>query len=91
MLAAIAADDATANLKKALVKGPSLGVHFMFVASGLAHFPSGLISLFKHRVVFACPASDAEKVLRDPSVEIPNDTFRLSVDGDEVTMKSYII
>ena len=91
MLAAIAADDAMASLKKALVKGPSLGVHFMFVASSVSNFDPDIIPLFKYKLVFPCTLNDAEKVLRDPSVELPENAFRFSCDGDEITMLPYIV
>lgn len=91
LLAAIGADDAMSNLTKALVKGPTMGVHFMFVASNLSLFDQTLYPLFKHKVVFPCPTNDAEKVLRDPNVEIPENAFRLSGEGDEITVMPYII
>lgn len=91
MLAAIAADDAMASLKKALVKGPSLGVHFMFVASSVSNLSSDIISLFKYKLVFPCSMNDAEKVLRNPNVELPENAFRFSCDGDEITMLPYIV
>ncbi len=91
LLAAISADDAMANLKRALVKGPTLGVHFMFVTSNVSQFAPAFFSLFKHRVVFPCPMNDAERVLRDPNVELPENAFRLSGEGDEITVMPYII
>lgn len=91
LLAAISADDAMANLKRALVKGPSLGVHFMLVTSNVSQFAPAFFSLFKHRVVFPCSMNDAEKVLRDPNVELPENAFRLSGEGDEITVMPYII
>lgn len=91
LLSAVAADDAMANLTKALVKGPSLGVHFMFVASNLSMFEQSLLQLFKYKLVFPCPMVDAEKVLRDANIEIPENAFRLSSEGDEITVMPYII
>ncbi len=91
LLAAIGADDAMANLRRALVKGPTLGVHFMFVSSSVSQFPSSFFALFKHRVVFPCPMNDAERLLRDPNVELPENAFRLSGEGDEITVMPYII
>ncbi len=91
LLAAVSADDAMPNLKRALVKGPSLGVHFMLVTSNVSQFAPAFFSLFKHRVVFPCSMNDAEKVLRDPNVELPENAFRLSGEGDEITVMPYII
>lgn len=91
LVAAISADDAMLNLKKALVKGPTLGVHFMFVTSNVSMFSPAFFSLFKHRIVFPCPMNDAEKVLRDPNVDLPENAFRLSGEGDEITVMPYII
>lgn len=91
LYAAMGADDAIGNLKKALVKGPSLGVHFMLVASSVSQFGSGFFSLFKHKVVFPCSLADAEKVLREPNIELPENAFRLSGEGDEITVMPYII
>lgn len=91
LYAAMGADDAIGNLKKALVKGPSLGVHFMFVASSVSQFGSGFFSLFKHKIVFPCSLADAEKVLREPNIELPENAFRLSGEGDEITVMPYII
>jgi len=91
LLAAIGADDAMANLKRALVKGPTLGVHFMFVSSSVSQLSNSFFTLFKHRVVFPCPMNDAERLLRDPNVELPENAFRLSGEGDEITVMPYII
>ncbi len=91
LLSAVVADDGMANLTKGLVKGPSLGVHFMFVASNLSMFEKSLLQLFRYKLVFPCPMVDAEKVLRDVDIEIPENAFRLSSEGDEITVMPYII
>ncbi len=91
LLSAVIAEDIMANFTKALVKGPSLGVHFMLVASNLSMFEKSLLQLFKYKLVFPCAMVDAEKVLRDATVEIPENAFRLSGEGDEITIMPYII
>ncbi len=91
MLSAVIAEDIMANFTKALVKGPSLGIHFMLVASNLSMFEKSLLQLFKYKLVFPCAMVDAEKVLRDATVEIPENAFRLSSEGDEITVMPYII
>ncbi len=91
MLSAVIAEDIMANFTKALVKGPSLGVHFMLVASNLSMFEKSLLQLFKYKLVFPCAMVDAEKVLRDANAEIPENAFRLSSEGSEITVMPYII
>lgn len=88
---AMSADENLANLNKALIKGPTVGTHFMFVSSGLAPFSSDILSVFKHKVVFPCAMRDAERLLNDPEIELAENAFRLSGEGDEVTVMPYII
>ena len=89
LLAAMAADDASADLKKLLTKGSRAGLHVMFVCGNANGLSSGLISLFRHKAVFPCPASDAEKILRFTECELPEGAFRLSDDYDEFTVLTY--
>lgn len=91
LLAAMHADDCIGNLKRSLVKGSRMGVHFMFVSGSVAQLAAGFISLFRHKLVFACPHTDAEKILRDTSCALPENAFRLSNDYDELTMQPYSI
>ncbi|MCH5206286.1 MAG: hypothetical protein J1F09_04975 [Oscillospiraceae bacterium] len=91
LIAAMHAEDSSGDLRRALVKGPGLGVHFIFAALGAAQMASGFTALFRHRAVFACAYTDAEKVLRDPNCGLPENAFRLSNDSDELTMVPYII
>lgn len=88
---AMSTDENLVNLRKALVKGPSVGIHFMFTISSLASFSEDFLPMFKHRVVFPCSMNEAEKLLRDPSVDLPENSFRLSGEGDEITVMPYII
>lgn len=89
LLAAMHADDCLGDMKRALVKGSRLGSHFMFVAGSVAQLATGFISLFRHKLVFACPFVEAEKILRDPSCDLPEGAFRLSNDYDELTLLPY--
>ncbi len=89
LLAAMAADDASADLKKLLTKGSRAGLHVMFVCGNVNGLSSGLISLFRHKAVFPCPAVDAEKLLRFTECELPEGAFRLSDDYDEFTVLTY--
>lgn len=89
LLAAMAADDASADLKKLLTKGSRAGLHVMFVCGNANGLSSGLISLFRHKAVFPCPAVDAEKLLRFTECELPEGAFRLSDDYDEFTVLTY--
>lgn len=89
LLAAMAADDASADLKKLLTKGSRAGLHVMFVCGSANNLSSGLISLFRHKAVFPCPAVDAEKLLRFTECELPEGAFRLSDDYDEFTVLTY--
>lgn len=89
LLAAMAADDASADLKKLLTKGARAGIHVMFVCGNANGLSSSLISLFRHKAVFSCPAVDAEKLLRFTECELPEGAFRLSDDYDEFTVLTY--
>lgn len=89
LLAAMAADDASADLKKLLTKGSRADLHVMFVCGNASGLSSGLISLFRHKAVFPCPAVDAEKLLRFTECELPEGAFRLSDDYDEFTVLTY--
>lgn len=89
LLAAMAADDASADLKKLLTKGSRAGIHVMFVCGNANGLSNGLISLFRHKAVFPCPAVDAEKLLRFTECELPEGAFRLSDDYDEFTVLTY--
>ena len=89
LLAAMAADDASSDLKKLLTKGLRAGIHVMFVCGNANGLSSGLISLFRHKAVFPCPAVDAEKLLRFTECELPEGSFRLSDDYDEFTVLTY--
>lgn len=89
LLASMYADESAGELKRALVKGPRLGLHFMFVAGSTAQLGSGFVSLFRHRLVFACPLAEAEKLLHDPNCDMPENAFRLSGDYDEVSVMPY--
>lgn len=89
LVASMHADDILAVLKRALVKGPRMGTHFMFVSGSAAQAATGFLSLFRHKLVFACPYSEAEKILRDPNCDLPKNGFRLSNDYDELTILPY--
>ncbi len=89
LLAAMAADDASDDLKKLLTKGSRAGLHVMFVCGNVNDLSSGLIPLFRHKAVFPCPAVDAEKLLRFTECELPEGAFRLSDDYDEFTVLTY--
>lgn len=91
LVASMHANDILAVLKRALVKGPRLGTHFMFVSGSAGTAAAGFLSLFRHKMVFACPYSEAEKMLRDPNCDLPENAFRLSNDYDELTMLPYIM
>lgn len=85
------AQDCLNDLKNVLVKGPRVGLHFIFTVTNLSSISSGLIMLFKHRLAFACPEYDAQKVLRDMDVELPENAFRLSNDFEELTVMPYMM
>lgn len=91
LVASMHADDMIGVLKKALVNGPRMGAHFMFVSGSAAQTATGFLSLFRHKLVFACPYSEAEKILRDPSCDLPENGFRLSDDYDELTILPYLM
>lgn len=91
LVASMHADDMIGDLKKALVNGPRMGAHFMFVSGSAAQTAAGFLSLFRHKLVFACPYSEAEKILRDPSCDLPENGFRLSDDYDELTILPYLM
>lgn len=91
LMAAMHAADSVTELKKLLVKGPYKGIHLFLVSSGSAQFASGFIALFRHRIVFPCPAAEAAKLLRNPERELPETGFIYSDDYDELTMKPFLI
>lgn len=91
LVASMHADDMIGVLKKALVNGPRMGAHFMFVSGSAAQTATGFLSLFRHKLVFACPYTEAEKILRDPSCDLPENGFRLSDDYDELTILPYLM
>ena len=91
LMTAMHAKDCLGDLKKLLVEGPRAGLHFIFTVTNLSNISNGLIMLFKHRLVFACPESDAQKVLRDMDVELPENAFRLSNDFEELTVMPYMM
>lgn len=91
LLAAMHAEDCLGDMKRALVKGSRLGAHFMFVSGSAAQLATGFISLFRHKVVFPCPLAEAEKILRDPDCDLPENAFRLSDDYDELTLLTYSV
>lgn len=91
LLAAMHAEDCLGDMKRALVKGSRLGAHFMFVSGSAAQLATGFISLFRHKVVFPCPLAEAEKILRDPNCDLPENAFRLSDDYDELTLLTYSV
>lgn len=91
LLAAMHAEDCLGDMKRILVKGSRLGAHFMFVSGSAAQLATGFISLFRHKVVFPCPFAEAEKILRDPNCELPENAFRLSDDYDELTLLTYSV
>ena len=89
LVASMNADDTLPVLKRALVKGPRVGTHFMLVSGGVAQEVTAFLPLFRHKLVFACPYSEAEKILRDPNCDLPENSFRLSNDDDELTILPY--
>lgn len=91
LMTAMHARDCLGDLKKVLVEGPRAGLHFIFTVTNLSNVSNGLIMMFKHRLVFACPESDAQKVLRDMDVELPENAFRLSNDFEELTVMPYLM
>ena len=90
-MTAMHARDCLGDLKKVLVEGPRAGLHFIFTVTNLSNISNGLIMMFKHRLVFACPEYDAQKVLRDMDVELPENSFRLSNDFEELTVMPYLM
>lgn len=90
LLSAMHAEDCLGDMKRVLVKGSRLGVHFMFVSGSAAQLATGFISLFRHKIVFPCPFAEAEKILRDPNCELSGNAFRLSDDYDELTLITYL-
>ena len=89
LVASMHADDMIGVLKNVLVKGPRLGTHFLFISGSAAQAATGFLSLFRHKIVFACPFSEAEKILREPNCDLPENGFRLSNDYDELTILPY--
>lgn len=89
LMSSMLADDMLPILKRALVNAPRAGTHFMFVSGSAAQSASGFLSLFRHRVVFACPYNEAEKILRAPNFDLPENCFRLSNDYDELNIQPY--
>lgn len=91
LMTAMHAEDCLNDLKNVLVKGPRAGLHFIFTVTNLSSISSGFIMMFKHRLAFACPEYDAQKVLRDMDVELPENAFRLSNDFEELTAMPYMM
>lgn len=91
LMAQMHSEDSMGDLKRVLVKGAAAGVHFLFATTGSAHAASGFTALFRHKIVFSCPLSDAEKVLHSVNCELSENAFRLSDDCDELTMVPYLI
>ncbi len=92
MLAAMAADDASSDLKKLLIKGSRTGCHVMLVCGKVSSMAAGFISLFRHKAVFpCCPYSEAEKLLRCTECDLPEGAFRLSDDYEEFSFITYSI
>ncbi len=91
LMAQMHSEDSMGDLKRVLVKGAAAGVHFLFAATGSAHAANGFTALFRHKIVFSCPLSDAEKVLHSVNCELSENAFRLSDDYDELTMVPYLI
>lgn len=89
LISAMAADDSAGSLKLLLAKGSRAGCHSMFVCGKTNNLSSGFISLFRKKAVFPCPASDAEKLLRNADCELAEGAFRLSDDYDEFSVITY--
>ena len=89
LVASLHADDNLPILKRALVKGPRVGTHIMFVSGSVTQEAVEFLPLFRHKLVFACPYSDAEKLLRDPNCDLPENGFRLSNDDEELSLLPY--
>ncbi|MDE6733829.1 MAG: hypothetical protein K2J77_13265, partial [Oscillospiraceae bacterium] len=89
LMASMSASDQLSVLKRALVKGPRDGAHFMFISGSVAATEADFLLLFRHKLVFACPYNEAEKLLRDPNCDLPENAFRLSNDYDELTILPY--
>ena len=91
LLAEMQTADKAAEFKKALLKGSGMGCHFMFVMNSAGGLSGGFISLFRHRIVFPCALTEAEKLVRDTECGIPMGGFRLSDDCEEVSMMPFDI
>lgn len=93
LMASLHAEDqnAAADLKKLLVKGPKNGLRVMFVCTSVNQMQAGFLSLFRHKAVFPCPEAEAEKLLQSCDCCLMNNAFRISTDGEEYTAVPYKI
>lgn len=91
LMTAMHAQNCLDDLKNVLVKGPRAGLHMIFTVTNLSNISNGFILMFKHRLAFACPEYDAQKVLRDMDVELPENAFRISNDFEELTAMPYLM
>ena len=91
LMTAMHAQNCLDDLKNVLVKGPRTGLHTLFTVTNLSNISTGFILMFKHRLAFACPEYDAQKVLRDMDVELPENAFRVSNDFEEFTAMPYMM
>lgn len=91
LMATLHAEDqnAVAELKKLFMKGSNSGCRIMFVCSGVSQMQAGFLSLFRHKIVFPCPESEAEKLLQTVDCELTNGAFRVSNDGEEFSAIPY--
>ncbi|MCH5195271.1 MAG: hypothetical protein J1F28_01070 [Oscillospiraceae bacterium] len=83
--------NASAELKKLFLKGAKCGCRVMFVCSSVSQMASGFLSLFRHKVVFPCPAAEAEKLLQISDCELLYGGFRVSDDSEEFSAVPYKI
>ncbi|MCH5207604.1 MAG: hypothetical protein J1F04_01860 [Oscillospiraceae bacterium] len=83
--------NASAELKKLFLKGAKCGCRVMFVCSSVSQMASGFLSLFRHKVVFPCPAAEAEKLLQISDCELLYGEFRVSDDSEEFSAVPYKI
>ncbi|MCH5203556.1 MAG: hypothetical protein J1F03_02350 [Oscillospiraceae bacterium] len=93
LMTSIHAEDqnASAELKKLFLKGAKNGCRVMFVCSSVSQMASGFLALFRHKVVFPCPAAEAEKLLQISDCELLNNAFRVSDDSEEFSAVPYKI
>lgn len=91
LMTAMHAEDCVDDLKNVLSKGPRAGLHSIFTVTNLSRISDDFIMRFKHRLAFACPEYDAQRVLRDMDVELPENAFRVSNDFEEFTAMPYLM